>query len=357
MDGSDNNINGMYNPIDDNRIRYQDNDILEDGNNTQNNNNVDNNGNNYIQDNNRSDYIEDRFKDRLNGIGQGLINDTAVGQSMKYWGGRAVNRGRKIKGAVGRGIKSATNNSRIANAAVEGTKYYARGMGNKIKNKIKNAHPIRGGIRMAGGIAAGAALGSLGLAAGMVSGDPSKTLQYTAAGLAGGYRAGTSTTEAVQSAVSIDGTKDTMAKAYLGEDGYKEKQIQKRIKEVQHDNKIRDELVKRLGSEEEAQMAIKNTLPDAVRYGLDNANEIAAVHNRVKAGESIKVATKQVEYMKDFGKNSNKLGAKDEEDFDKTIKNRIDRSNTIRTKEEKEEMFNRQKQAFNGISEDLFKKI
>lgn len=238
-----------------------------------------------------------------------------------------------------------------------GGRYYAKGMANKISEKAKNMHPVRGMIRTVGGLSGAAVAGSIGLAAGLASGDPSKAIQYAAGATLGGYQFGTGTVGAVTNALSVDGTIDEMNKAYYGEDEYKEKQIKENIKKAQKDDNLKKELETRLKDKNKAKDAMKTVAPDCVRYGLTEANEIAAVYNRVQDGNNVQRAIAQVNEAKNFGKKTSKMGHKDREDYEKTIHDRIEKNNRGLTKEQKKQLQDELIRNIDEASSDLYKKI
>lgn len=276
-------------------------------------------------------FIEDKIKN----FGEFLINDTQFGlgaQNMLYKGsqlGKKVKNNKYVAGAT-RKLKNIPNRSRIARAGIEASRYYARGMKNKLSNKIKNGHPVKSAIKTAGGIATGTAAASLGLAAGIVSGDPSKAAQYIATGALGGYKFGGEIVNGVSNAVNVEGTKATFERAYYGEEEYKERQIQKNIREAQKDVEIQNILEKRLGSREKAKEAIKNVVPDCVRYGVTEADDIAAVAKLQEMGIEKNKAIRTAISVNEYGKNTSKIGAKDSEDLDKTLINRVKKNKNVK---------------------------
>lgn len=245
----------------------------------------------------------------------------------------------------------------LGRGALAGGKYYTKGMANKISERAKNLHPVKGTIRTVGGLAGAAVAGSIGLAAGVVSGDPSKVVQYGGAAALGGYKFGTGTVGTVSNALSVDGTMNEMKKGYYGEDGYKEKQIQENIKKTQKDDNLKKELETRLKDKNKAKDAMETVAPDCVRYGLTEANEIAAVYNRVQDGNNVKRAIAQVNEAKNFGKKTSKMGHKDREDYVNTIHDRIEKNNRGLTKEQKKQLQDDLIRNIDEASSDLYKKI
>lgn len=226
---------------------------------------------------------------------------------------------KKIPGAkpLVRGVK----NSRAWEATKAASKFYARGMANKLTNKVRNMHPVKSGIRMAGGAALGSATAAIGLAAGIASGDPSKTFQYTTAAALGGYKLGSSATNKVEDNLNISGVKENFEKNYYGKEEYKERQIQKNIRMAQHDLELKQSLEDKLGKEE-AKKYMSEAVPEYTRYGISDKKTIVAMAQMEKAGMDRKKAMSAAlisdKYLK--GKDSTSLGKKEEDEFKKTIK-------------------------------------
>ena len=295
-----------------------------------------------LQDNPR--YIEDSIRD----FGANAINNTQLGMGAKSLlyntkkvgdtiGGYAGKAGTVLKNTkpiswASRKIKNRPR-SRLAMAGANAARYYTRGMKNKLTNKIKNGHPVKTAIKTAGGLATGAAAASIGLAAGMVSGDPTKAVQYTTAAALGGYKLGSSTVDKTTGALSVDGTKEVLEQSYYGEEEYKERQIQRNIKEAQKDFEIQNVLEDKFGKEKAKELR-KTVLPDCVRYGITKPKDIAAVAKLEERGVDRHDAMQAAISVNEYGKNTFKIGAKDSEDLDKTLFNKAKKNKRVKTDEE-----------------------
>lgn len=201
------------------------------------------------------------------------------------------------------------------------SRFYARGMANKLSNKITNAHPIRKGIRIAGGAALGLAAGSIGLAAGIAAGDPSKAFQYTTGAALGGYKAGSGGVDRVRSALTVDGTKEISDRYKYTEEEYKDREIKNRQRELQRDIDLRMRLEEKLGGKEEANKYMKEHIPDYTKYGIDDRDTLVAMAQLQQSGvdkdKVIGAAMISDRYIK--GKDSNNLSGKAEKEFKETI--------------------------------------
>lgn len=234
--------------------------------------------------------------------------------------GTAEQNTQDAKSKSGKGLKKALGRT---------ARYFAHGVANNMVNKARNAQLGRKAIRMAGGAAVGVAAGTVGLATGIVSGDASKAFQYSAAGVAGGYKLGSGTTGRVISGATgvirtfkVDGTIDTFKKDYYGKEEYKERQIQKNIREQQRNFELRMALEEKLGSKEAAKKCIEEDLPEYTRYGIDDKNTIVAMakmqkENNIDRRKAISAALISDKYIK--GKDSNSLSKKQSDEFEKTI--------------------------------------
>lgn len=267
-------------------------------------------------------YIEDKIKNRLDNA-KSLIGDkakdlktsfdyTPMGQALSYRKLSATNGMRKLK-----------NKSRLVNAASEATKYYARGMQNKIRNKVKNGELGKKAIRTAGGVALGGVAATAGLAMGVASGDPSKAAQYAFTGALGGYKTGGTVIDDLGDTLGVAGTVETANRAYYGDEQYEEKQRQKYIKEKQNDFDFQNRMIKAMnGDEKKAKQVINDVFPTCAEYGFVEPEEVSAIHNMVdKEGYDTKEALAWAQKAKKYGKDTNSLSAKDDKEYNETLKN------------------------------------
>ena len=227
-----------------------------------------------------------------------------------------TNQGNKSKGSLRKAIGRSA-------------RYYGRGMANKVSNKLRSSHPGRRAIRMAGGAVLGATAGTIGLAAGIASGDPSKAFQFTTAGIAGGYKAGSAGVNNISNKVSnipkalgVEGTGGVFKENYYGKDQYREKQIQQDIRQKQNDLELRWKLEDKLKSKDAADRYMKEALPEVTRYGdFDNKTIVAMAQMEaegIKRNETIAAALISERDLS--GKDSNNLGDKAATEFEKTMK-------------------------------------
>lgn len=193
-----------------------------------------------------------KMRDLLNGTNNSTPNNNGGGenpplvpnnnggggnQPLVPNNGGPNNRGRNNGG----GGNPANNNNqtrmpRALRALSDTARYYGRGLTGKFSRNLKNGRPIRTLARLGAGAASGATLGMVGLAAGITSGDVSKTLQYTGAGLAGGYKLGTGVADSTLDALSVQGTGDEFTRNMQGEEEYQRIQA-----ETNKRNYIKDE--------------------------------------------------------------------------------------------------------------------
>ena len=232
-----------------------------------------------------------------------------MGQALSYRKLSATNGMRKLK-----------NKSRLVNAASEATKYYARGMQNKIRNKVKNGELGKKAIRTAGGVALGGVAATAGLAMGVASGDPSKAAQYAFTGALGGYKTGGTVIDDLGDTLGVAGTVETANRAYYGDE---EKQRQKYIKEKQNDFDFQNRMIKAMnGDEKKAKQVINDVFPTCAEYGFVEPEEVSAIHNMVdKEGYDTKEALAWAQKAKKYGKDTNSLSAKDDKEYNETLKN------------------------------------
>lgn len=205
-----------------------------------------------------------------------------------------------------------------------------RGIRNGMKNigkfygkKIKNLNPVRKGIRMVGGTFVGATAASIGLAAGIASGDSSKAFQYSIGGAVGGYRAGTGiANQAMKDPLKVKEASEEFKKGYYGKDQYKQIQTNKKIKEIQKNSELKNLLEDELGKEKASQY-MYTAVPDLIQNKIEDHKAIVTIAKMEDKGwdrkKAMSASLLNDRYLKD--KDSNHLGAKDEENFMKTLKN------------------------------------
>lgn len=196
--------------------------------------------------------------------------------------------------------------------------------GQRIVLKSKNKKPLRSLARgVAGAAGAATAMTAAGLV-GITSGDPSKAAQYMTGAALGGYKfAKGFGDKAADIGENIKEDAKIFKQAALPEEDIKKEQIQANIKEARNNMKLQRELAKRTGGMTEAKEAMDEVGDQCVRYGLSDARDIATAYELNKNGYETEDAIKTVKAVKDYGKNTSKLGHKDREDFKKTIEDRV----------------------------------
>ena len=250
-----------------------------------------------------------------------------LGGSMPIGNGNNSKKDGKVKRLV-----NGFNKSQFGKAA----RHYVRGIANK--------KPIRklakGTLKVASKGAVGAVGAGLGLAFGVASGDLSNVMKYSIAGGVGGYglagNLGNTVYNAatgVKDALSVEGT----AQAFYGEEKYNQKQIEKNIKEAKKDEKIKMALEDKFGYERGKEIR-DIVLPDCIRYGLTDINDImtvAKMEGTNVGGRTVsrEDAIRSVIQVNDMGKNTSKLGAKDSEDLDNTLVNRAKKNKKVKDDE------------------------
>ncbi len=287
-----------------------------------------------LQDNPR--YIEDSIRN----FGANAINNTQLGMGAKsllyntmgYAGkaGTALKNSKPISWAS-RKIKNRPR-SRIVTAGANAFRYYARGMKNKLTNKIKNGHPVKAAIRTVGGMATGAVAASLGLATGIVSGDLTKTAQYTTAAALGGSKLGETTLDTATNALSVEGTKEEFENSFYGKEGNKERQIQKNIKEAQRNFEIQNALENNFGKEKAKELK-KTVLPDCVRYGIEEPKDIVTVAKLCDEGVDKMDAIRAADGAKKHG-DTYKLDAEKSDNLDKTLLRKARKNKNVKNEEQ-----------------------
>lgn len=248
----------------------------------------------------------------------------------------------------------------IRSALRSGAAYYAHGM----RKKMKDKHFGRRTLRFAGGLALGGAAGMIGAAAGIASGDPSKAIQYAATGASGGYMAGKGLTDrvvrvpgAVRDTFKVEGTAQAFGEGYYGTEGYEERQIQRNIMDAQKDYGIRHELERALQQDRtKVERAEREVVPLATRYGMGNAKDISAIAEYMdKTGSSAEESTAIIKEVKSYGKNTSKLGQKEHDDLEKTLRRRVKNKMPNGTEQDIENNATRIRKAMDSASKIYYK--
>lgn len=246
--------------------------------------------------------------------------------------------------ANGTTLKKTSRGPKFSNARFEKKKIngFRRGLDNMLANqgqrivlKSKNRKPLRSLARGVAGVAGAAtAMTAAGLV-GITSGDPSKAAQYMTGAALGGYKfAKGFGDKAADIGEDIKDDVEAFKQGALPEEKIKEEQIKKNQKEIRNNMKIQSELADRTGGWAEAKEAMNEVGDTCVKYGLSDARDIATAYELNKNGYETEDAIKTVKAVKDYGKNTSKLGHKDREDFKKTIEDRVRKQMPKDAKEE-----------------------
>lgn len=213
-----------------------------------------------------------------------------------------------------------------------------RNVGNKIQYKASKEKPLRKLAGFGTGVlGAGVAMTAAGLA-GITSGDPSKAAQYMITAGMGGYKLGTGVPNVITDLANSGGEyADAFKEGYYDYDEMQEREIKKRYKELRKDSEFNREMERTLQKQHidaTPEKVFDEIGEDFVRYDF-NANETAAIYQRMQQGYNKDDAMRQVQFVKNYGKSTSSLSHKDDEDLQKTLIDRI-RKNSKKGTDEKE---------------------
>ena len=205
-----------------------------------------------------------------------------------------------------------------------------RKMGRRAGRRLANVG--KGTIRMAGGVAGATFAGTIGVAAGIASGDPSNALQYGLAGAGAGAMAGAKVTGGAINAAS-DALRNSnqgeimtaMKEAYYGEDEYRQKQLEKQLKQWKKDSDKREKLQKIVGTEAADEMYSSGEIDEYLKHNIDNIEDMATIHELQKNEEMIKSREEAIavhKYAKVAG-DTTSMKAKDRKEWAATYKERF----------------------------------
>lgn len=233
-----------------------------------------------------------------------------------------------------KGVNEKNKNVRRNRSVLRGFRY----VGNKIQYKASREKPLRKLAGFGTGlVGAGVAMTAAGLA-GITSGDPSKAAQYMITAGMGGYKLGTGVPNVITDLASSGGEYvEAFKDGYYDYDELKERKIKKRYNELRKDSEFNSEIERNLQKQhiEATPEDIFNEIgEDFVRYDF-NANETAAIYQRMQQGYNKDDAMRQVQFVKNYGKSTSSLSHKDDEDLQKTLIDRI-RKNSKKGTDEKE---------------------
>ena len=212
-------------------------------------------------------------------------------------------------------------------AITKAGRYYGHKKLEKTGRKIQNSHPLRTGLKLYGGLAgltAGAILGG-------VSGDPTKSVQYSMTGAMGMYNA----TDRILPDFSNDEDLNTaieMGKQdYLG-DEIDDYNIKKYIKNFQnnYDNQIK--LEQALGSKQAAKDFMENDAGDYIEKGVTDIDDMIAINKLKKNGT---VSTKDMgiatfKYAKRVGSKPKDMKKQDRDEWHNTFVNELKNNSYVK---------------------------
>ena len=205
-------------------------------------------------------------------------------------------------------------------------------------NRRKLSNIAKKGIRLTSGAALATAAGTIGVAAGVASGDASNALQYGLAGVGAGAAAGAKLSGAAMNTVGyakdklngaqqgISGTVEDMKEAYYEKDEYNQKQMDKQIKKIKKNKEYRQELEDAMGIDKAGEIYENGELEKCLRYGVDDAKDIAAIQQLQELPEedggasNIEQAIAIHKYAQRTG-DTTKMKEKDQKEWKETFKN------------------------------------
>lgn len=233
-----------------------------------------------------------------------------------------------------KGVNEKNKNVRRKRSVLRGF----RNVGNKIQYKASREKPLRKLAGFGTGlVGAGVAMTAAGLA-GITSGDPSKAAQYMITAGMGGYKLGTGVPNVITDLANSGGEyADAFKEGYYDYDEMQEREIKKRYKELRKDSEFNREMERTLQKQHidaTPEKVFDEIGEDFVRYDF-NANETAAIYQRMQQGYNKDDAMRQVQFVKNYGKSTSSLSHKDDEDLQKTLIDRI-RKNSKKGTDEKE---------------------
>ena len=233
---------------------------------------------------------------------------------------------------------------RIAGAAKAAGKYYARGtlrnVGKRINNRVENLHPLRTGAKVITGAVGATALGAAGMAIGITSGDPSKAVQYTAAGLMGGYKMASGIPDNIHS-IAPTGTSEIFNRALAGsEEEYNKKLQRDYAREFARDEENRFKLEERYGSKEAKEILKKDNLSSYINAGITDINDIMATYDLEKNGVEREDGTRETiskdlaiataRYAKRIGSDTTKMKKKDKDEWKTTLETEFGKNGKLK---------------------------
>ena len=238
---------------------------------------------------------------------------------------------------------------RLRQAAASGVRVYGKTALRNAPRNIKGAvyKGVTGTIKRVPGAAVGvattAALGTLAGAATIASGDPKNIVTAAGAVTGAGYAAGSRMTNSMTTTNLNESTKAAIRAAnekYNGEEWKEheqEKQYQEHLHDPENEEKIKNEIIDPIKTEgktkgetkeeikekqDRAQEEFEENYRQMVNYGVTDMNRAIALHQGIKEGDfkNVDDAVAHSQLYDRFGQQDpERMGAKDRENFDKTM--------------------------------------
>ena len=211
----------------------------------------------------------------------------------------------------------------IKRAIGRATRNYGRGM----KKKLQQRYKAKGGmgrraIRTMAGIYGATALTAAGGLVGITSGDFTKSIQYMAAGTAGGYTLGKRISNNAVNALKVDDTINELKKGYYADDYSKvehKKNKEAFIKDENNIKRIEDKLkIERKEAKEIMEQHIKYYLDHDI-YSIDDAIATYRLENEENMSRDKAIATAQYATQVMNGEDVNKMTAKRKKEYKDTF--------------------------------------
>lgn len=170
-------------------------------------------------------------------------------------------------------------------ASKAGNKFYAATRGPVIGAVAKNTGKklAKGALGVAAGVPAGAAVMGLGTAAAIASGDPSKVWAAAGVGATAGYAAGKSI--ASSNVKAADYISPEVKQAYNSVYNNSDDKVREAaIKSKLDDDKLKQEIMSKIGNDETEKIYNDNTVEQFIRNGRTTADDIIAGHKLIQNG-------------------------------------------------------------------------
>ena len=183
---------------------------------------------------------------------------------------------------------------------------------------------------VAAGIMAGGAVAVLGGAAAIATGDEKNVLTAAGAAAGSGYSVGKRVSGTMTTSNLDEGTKQALeaAKETYNDDEYKQQQVDKKAEDIRVNETNRIKAERELGSKEAADrfMGEGGNLTQMIKSGVTDFDHMLAIEQGINNGDfrDLNEGLGTYAMLERFGgKGPKQMGAKDEQNLDKTIMNMI----------------------------------